>query len=53
MAHVHDELILEVPDSLSEKAAVGLQQKMEEVPAFAVGMPLNAEPVVLRRYGNH
>ena len=53
VAHVHDELILEVPDSLSEKAAVGLQQKMEEVPAFAVGMPLNAEPVVLRRYGNH
>ena len=53
VAHVHDELILEVPDVHAEEAAAILQEIMEEVPPYATGLPLEAKPVVLPRYGNH
>lgn len=53
VAHVHDEIILEVDDTYAEDDAKFLKEIMEEVPPYATGLPLKAEPVVLRRYGNH
>jgi DNA polymerase len=51
VAHVHDELIFETDTPIT--VAGHVQQVMEEVPAWAKGLPLKAEPVILNRYGNH
>ena len=51
VAHVHDEIILETINPITE--AMQLRQVMEFVPAWAEGLPLKAEPVILNRYGNH
>jgi DNA polymerase len=53
VAHVHDELILEVHAGAADEVAEQLQKVMEETPEFAKGLPLKAEPVILSRYGNH
>lgn len=53
VAHVHDEMILEAPTPRAEELKHKLQRLMEYVPDFAEGLPLDAEPVVLSRYGNH
>lgn len=53
VAHVHDEVILEVPAHEVEQVAKDLKTLMETPPAFAEGFPLAAEPVILDRYGNH
>lgn len=51
--HVHDEIVLEVPEQKAETLAEQLKIKMELTPSFAKGFPLKAEPVVMDRYGNH
>jgi len=53
VAHVHDEIILELEDSLAEKACKQLKDIMESVPDYAQGLPLKAAPVIMKRYGNH
>lgn len=53
VAHVHDEIILEVPNAITEDTKSELQVCMETVPEYARGLPLKAEPVILERYGNH
>ena len=45
--HVHDEVVLEVPES--ESAA--LHRVMCTPPDWAIGLPLEAEVNVMRRYG--
>lgn len=49
--HVHDELVLEVPEAQAEEAAQELKRVMCEPPAWAEGLPLDAEVGVMRRYG--
>lgn len=53
IAHVHDEIIAEVPTEEADVISRGLKIVMETVPEWAKGLPLKAEPVILDRYGNH
>jgi len=51
VADIHDEIVLEVPYDESDSAAENLQAIMESSPTWARGLPLTAEPSVMRRYG--
>jgi len=53
VAHVHDEVIVEYKATVAKKQAEKLKSIMEEVPEYATGLPLKAEPVIMKRYGNH
>lgn len=47
--HVHDEIVLETADA--PRAAEVLERVMCETPAWAYGLPLNAEVNIMNRYG--
>ena len=47
--HVHDEVVLETADP--EAAAAALLKTMTTAPAWAYGLPLNAEVATMTRYG--
>ena len=47
--HVHDEIVLETADP--DTAAASLLRVMTTPPAWADGLPLNAEVGVMTRYG--
>ena len=49
--HVHDEVVLEAPQSASDSVAERLVQIMCETPAWASGLPLNAEVAIMNQYG--
>tara|TARA_R110000765_G_scaffold6818_1_gene22244 strand:+ start:3783 stop:5762 length:1980 start_codon:yes stop_codon:yes gene_type:complete len=49
--HVHDEVVLESPSAEASECAKRLQLVMETPPAWAIGLPLQAEPEILTRYG--
>ena len=49
--HVHDELVLEVPEAEADAACRTLRDIMNETPSWAPGLPLKAEPVIMARYG--
>ena len=49
--HVHDEIVLEVPEKDAEAAAQTLHDVMCETPSWATGLPLEAEVTVMTRYG--
>jgi DNA polymerase len=49
--HVHDEIIVEVPDTEVELATARLQNIMESCPMWAEGLPLTAAPAIMKRYG--
>jgi DNA polymerase bacteriophage-type len=49
--HIHDEIVLEVPEDEAEAAAARLVQIMCEPPPWASGLPLNAEVAIMERYG--
>lgn len=49
--HIHDEIVLEVPEEDAEAAAVRLVQTMCTPPPWATGLPLNAEVAIMERYG--
>jgi DNA polymerase len=49
--HIHDEIVLEVPEDDAEAAAERLVQIMCEPPPWASGLPLNAEVAIMERYG--
>lgn len=51
VAHVHDEIVMEVPKAQSEAAMENLRTLMTTVPKWAKGLPLAAEPVTMERYG--
>jgi len=51
VADVHDEIVLEVPYDEADSAAKRLQDIMETSPSWAEGLPLTAEPSIMRRYG--
>ena len=45
--HIHDEIVLEVPEDDAEAAAERLVQIMCEPPPWASGLPLNAEVAIM------
>ena len=49
--HVHDEICCEVPREDAQQFADQLQLIMETPPSWAVGLPLEAVPQILTRYG--
>ena len=51
IAHVHDEIVMEVPEGLADEAVGVLRSVMVNVPEWAEGLPLKAEPVIMSRYG--
>ena len=53
VAHVHDEIIMELPDEQVAEATTYIQTLMECPPVWASNLPLAAVPVALKRYGNH
>jgi DNA polymerase len=49
--HVHDEIVLEVPEKDADAAAKMLHDVMCAPPGWASGLPLEAEVSVMTRYG--
>ena len=49
--HVHDEVVLEVPEDIAHDMAKALQEYMEAPPDWAEGLPLKAVPTIVTRYG--
>ena len=49
--HVHDEIIMEVPERQTKSRAELLQKVMETLPEWADGLPLKAVPKIMTRYG--
>ena len=49
--HVHDEIVLEVAQGRAEEASARLVEIMCQPPAWASGLPLNAEVATMARYG--
>ena len=49
--HVHDEIVLEVPERVAEARKQKLYEIMCSPPAWAQGLPLGAEIKIQRRYG--
>ena len=51
VGHVHDEIISECPASLAGANVDALRRIMETKPAWALGLPIAAEPEIMKRYG--
>jgi DNA polymerase bacteriophage-type len=51
IGHVHDEVIMEVPIHRAVASRDLLEIYMNTVPSWAEGMPLDAEPTLMTRYG--
>ena len=49
--HVHDEIVLEVPEAEADTASARLVEIMCQPPEWAAGLPLNAEVAVMAKYG--
>jgi DNA polymerase bacteriophage-type len=49
--HIHDEVVLEVPEDTTEAASARLVEIMCQPPAWASGLPLNAEVATMAMYG--
>ncbi len=49
--HVHDEIVLEVPEAEAEEAAAWLGEFMSTPPAWAPTLPLSCKPSIMYRYG--
>ena len=49
--HVHDEIVLEVPEANADAAAQSLSVRMCNPPTWANGLPLKAEVKTMARYG--
>lgn len=48
--HVFDEIILEVPKGMAERAKLDLEHALSRTPDWAPGLPLAAEAIVAERY---
>jgi len=49
--HIHDEVVLEVPEDTAEAASARLVEIMCQPPAWASGLPLGAEVATMAQYG--
>ena len=48
--HVHDELIVEVPEADAEQAKEHILAIMAQSPSWAPGLPVEAEATIAERY---
>ena len=51
VAHIHDEIVLEVPEADVDKAVKDMTDVMTTAPAWAEGLPLDIEITKMLRYG--
>jgi DNA polymerase len=49
--HVHDEIVLEVPEADAERALAWMREVMTTPPDWADGLPLAIDAKVMTRYG--
>ena len=49
--HVHDEIVVEVPEADAEEAKTELNRIMSTAPDWAPGLPVKSDTKILRRYG--
>ncbi len=49
--HVHDEVVVEAPEECVEEVRQSVEDIMKVVPEWAKGMPVNAKPEIMSRYG--
>jgi len=49
--HVHDEIVVEVPEADAETARTELNRIMSTAPDWAPGLPMKSGTKILRRYG--
>lgn len=49
--HVHDEVVLEVPEAQAESAKAWLGDYMSQPPPWAPDLPLSCTPSIMTRYG--
>jgi DNA polymerase bacteriophage-type len=49
--HVHDEIVVEVPEKMAEVSGILLEEIMNRPPVWAETLPLAAEVKVLQRFG--
>jgi len=49
--HVHDEIVVEVPEADAEEAKTELNRIMSTAPEWAPGLPMRSDTKILRRYG--
>ena len=49
--HIHDEVVVQCPETDSERVAADVERVMCEPPEWAVGLPLAAEVKIMIRYG--
>jgi len=49
--HIHDEVVVQCPETDSERVAADVERVMCEPPEWAVGLPLAAEVKIMTRYG--
>ena len=49
--HVHDEIVVEVPETDAEAARTELNRIMSTAPDWAPGLPMKSATKILRRYG--
>lgn len=48
--HIHDEIVVECDEKDADEVKKFVQKSMETVPAWATGLPLKAEPEIMKRY---
>lgn len=49
--HVHDEVVLEVPEAKAEEASAWLGSYMSTPPPWAPNLPVSCKPSIMTRYG--
>lgn len=49
--HVHDEIVIEVPEQMADRSREGMRRIMNTPPDWARDFPLYAKPETMRRYG--
>ncbi len=51
--HIHDELVIPVPEDQGEVALERAEEELAWTPLWAPGLPLGAEGVLSKAYGKH
>lgn len=51
--HIHDELVIAVPENQGENALERAEEELSRTPSWAPGLPLDAEGVLSKAYGKH
>lgn len=50
VAHIHDEIVVQVPEDQAEEAKTEIEKIMTTIPPWATGLPLAVEADIRSRY---